>query len=175
VKKEILVDASSLILLHSAGMLADVCLCYDVLVPSSVYEEITVANKPGAEHFQDLRLHNSFQVLSHPVELEAVEEVLKKELLQMGKGERHVLAQFLGGRGSFPVVDDRQAARFCVRHEIPFINALLVPKILYWAFVISEKESGKYLSLIEKRGWYSSSVLKRAKKFSARDLQQFFP
>lgn len=174
-KVEILIDSSSLILTNSAGMLPDVTRCYDLLIPSSVYQEITVDEKPGAKYFRALREDRVVQVLTCPNEPYTVNERQKAELLKMGRGERELLIHALAGCGSFTVVDDLLAARFCVRHDIPFINALLLPKILHWAAEISRQKSRNYLSILEKRGRYSGSVIKRAAMFAAMDLQQFFP
>jgi len=174
-KVEILIDSASLILTYSAGLLPDVTRCYDLLIPSSVYEEITVKDKPGAAHFQELRVRRAFQVLVYPADSPKMIENQKTDLLKMGRGERDLLILYLAGCGSFPVVDDLQAVRFCVRHDIPFINALLLPKILHWAAVISAEEACTYLSNIERRGHYSGSVLERARTFKALDLRQFFP
>ena len=174
-KVSILIDSSSLMLTYSAGLLSDVIRWYEVLIPTSVYEEITVPDKPGAEYFQDLKKEGNLQILNSPAGLHLVKEEYKAELLKMGQGERDIMIHVLTGRGSFAVVDDLLAARFCVKCDIPFINALLLPKILHLAGVISLDEFRSSLSNLENRGRYSNGILARAKSFTAIDLEQFFP
>lgn len=98
----------------------------------------------------------------------------RAELGKMGKGESELLANFLSGAGSFVVVDDLRAVTFYVRHEIPFINALLIPWILMFADVLSVESATEYFSLIRQRGRYAATILKRAESFQHEDLERFF-
>ncbi|WP_136808775.1 hypothetical protein [Desulfosediminicola flagellatus] len=172
-KNDVLPDSSSLILLQSAGILELVCHYYTLLLVPSVFEEITEAEKPGANFFVYLQKKNLLHLLTGSDISNT--PMQRAELGKMGKGESELLANFLSGAGSFVVVDDLRAAKFCVRHEIPFINALLIPRILMFADVLSGESADEYFSLIQQRGRYSVSILKRAESFQHEDLERFFP
>lgn len=171
--KRVLLDSSSLILLQKADLLSvfsEFCRLY--LTPA-VYEEVTVAGKTGVEMFENLCQGGLLHVL--PLPETKTDLHVTVELEKMGRGELQTLLHAITGDYDCIVVDDRQAAKFCYKWNIPFINGLLVPKILFWAGHISGEESHRYFGDIERRGHYSKTIILRAKQLSQDELQQFIP
>jgi hypothetical protein len=70
------------------------------------------------------------------------------------------------------LVDDGRAARFCKAHQIPFINALLVPKIFWYSGFMGQTDCLKKTACLCDLGRYSKKVLKIARQFS-RDVHYF--
>lgn len=172
-QKDVLPDSSSLILLQFSGIVEITCCHYNVLVTPSVYQEIAEVDKPGAAHFTTLHDQQIFEVIKEPDDY--LPASLHNVLQKMGNGERQVLAHILAGCGDFVVVDDLQAVKFCVRHKIPFINSLLIPRILLFAGLISTERADESYSLIKERGRYSNAIIQRAGDFQESDLIYFFP
>ncbi|MBN2159942.1 MAG: hypothetical protein JW807_11150 [Spirochaetes bacterium] len=78
-------------------------------------------------------------------------------------GERDTIRLFRAGIGEIIILDDWKGASYCKNNAIPYINALLVPRILLLAGIISKSESEESMSRIVENGWYSQWVIDYAR------------
>ena len=62
---------------------------------------------------------------------------------------------------------------FALIKEIPFINALLVPKILLFNKKVKIQTSKQYFDKIRDLGRYSKKVIKIVKDLDEKDLKNF--
>jgi predicted nucleic acid-binding protein len=137
--KSVLVDASSAILLYKSGIFKRLLAIYHVLIATSVHEEITRKGYPGAEVFEACVRDNNCRVLKK-------EDYTKKgarlqlENLSLGRGEKDTISLYLEGAGDFIIIDDGRGAGYCKKQQIPYINALLFPRILYLCRAFTEKD-----------------------------------
>ncbi len=97
----------------------------------------------------------------------------------MDQGEKETIQLFCAAgfdfkkTGSFILVDDGRAARFCHARQIPFINALLIPKVFWYSGLMDENEHLKMTAILSNLGRYSEKVTGAAQKFSREDLNYF--
>ena len=124
--KAILVDSSSAILLYKSGWLNPTLNQFRLFTGQAASRELTVPGYPGAAHFQRLFEQGEIKVL--PVD--AAQTHRDDALETMGAGESGCIRHFLGGVGDFLLLDDGRAAAYCRARKIPYVNALLMPRIL---------------------------------------------
>lgn len=74
---------------------------------------------------------------------------------------------------AFVLVDDGRAARFCHAQQIPFINALLVPKIFWYSGFMDQKKYLKKTARLCELGRYSKRIMEMAGQFSRKELSYF--
>ncbi len=74
---------------------------------------------------------------------------------------------------AFVLVDDGKAARFCHDQQIPFINALLVPKIFWYSGFMDQKKYLKKTARLCELGRYSKRIMEMAGQFSRKELTYF--
>jgi len=167
-------DASSMILLCKAaldrealwGLLADL---YVLAVPAAVWVEITRFGYDGAAFFAE---HTDlFAIID---DLEAAEQYLLKEP-SLGIGERSALGLYLSKRAAFVVVDDRRAAQFCRKLQIPYVNALLLPRLLVLADLLDRPAGELLLERLTSVGRYSKEIIRFARQCLEADLLGFLP
>lgn len=92
----------------------------------------------------------------------------------MGPGETQTLALYYGApHRSFILTDDGRAARFCRKQGLPFINALLVPKVLYHSGKLDEQTCRECMASLAGLGWYSTRILDLAFQMNREDLDLF--
>ena len=156
--KKALLDASSAILLFKADLLSKLTDIYCVAVTQSVLHELTRENHCGADTFH----HYAAQKKIGVIDVGSGEFPCRKSLLpsrSLGRGEGDTIKCFAAGGWDFIITDDGRAARYCRRNNLPFINALLFPRLLYFCHGISLAESNHTLKAISSLGRYSSAVI----------------
>ena len=162
-KKRIIGDSSSLILLQKAKLLETVCRLYTVIVSASVFSELTSHSKEGGRELKrsltDVRTPSSHRL----------------EGMNMGAGERETLTLYLEGQGDFVLVDDKKAAAYSKKHSIPFINCLLVPRILWCSDHLNEAQCDTLMQKLYSQGYYSAEILARARSMTLSSLRPFMP
>lgn len=94
---------------------------------------------------------------------------------EMDAGERDTLCLFLDRKQGFILTDDGRAAAWCRDHDLPFINALLVPKILGFAGWIPLEDGMDRMELLCRMGRYSQKIKDLAFSFTQQDLALFIP
>jgi hypothetical protein len=158
--KTVLVDSSSAILLYKAELFQKLTEIYGVMLAEAVWDELACDGYPGAEEFKesDVML---FRVFTDDT--------------PFGKGEAATIAGYLQGFGDFVLIDDGAAAKYCKEKGIPFINALLLPKILYLSGIVDGTEYRKMAEHLTSLGRYSRKVIEYAACCGRSELEFFFP
>ena len=173
-KKAVLIDASSAILLFKANWMDPLLDHYRVVTGLTVYREMTVPDHPGAAAFarwqqeQRLTLHTRRGGTASP-------PGSSKELDRLDPGERECIDLYSENAGKFIIVDDGPAAAFCRRRTIPYINALLVPRLLAPRPVRDRTELRNAVLAIHAEGRYASWVLDYALNCPDEKLTFFLP
>ncbi len=169
--KKALLDTSSAILLYKTGMLEHLLSTYTIFITESVFDEFARKGYPGYEFITRVREQNDIRVLDILPNIKLGEKRIKS----LGQGEHDTVQHYQAGIGDFIITDDRKAALFCRQQNIPFINALLFPRILYFTGIIVESDCQKNFSRLLQCGRYSADIIDFAQKSSAADLQFFLP
>ncbi|MDJ0666811.1 MAG: hypothetical protein QNJ61_06025 [Desulfobacterales bacterium] len=169
--KSILIDASSAILLYKSGWLETTVAHYHLRTGSAAYRELAVPGYPGADSFQRITAQGRLEVL--PTSANLAED---HNLASLGAGERECIQHFLAGAGHFILMDDGRGAAYCRDHGIPYVNALLMPRIL----VRADPEIGRLnvpraMAQIFRLGRYAPWILDFARHCSDEALAPFRP
>ncbi len=165
-----MIDSSSAILLYRADLLTAMArACHLVMVPA-VYAEITVGGRSGAA---TVREACSSGLISLVETGDTVNE--DASLSALGVGERKTLMAFGRENAHFIIIDDRKGARACQARDIPYINALLCPKILHCTGHIDTQTFQRAFQRIQSIGRYSSAIIDYAMNCTSEMLGQFCP
>ncbi len=171
-------DSSSAILLERSGLFDQLLAHTNVVMATAVYTEITKPGYPGEDRFKTNYHNKQFRIapsIKSGIE-PSIESFLIKEnsdLKRWGKGERETIYLYLRNKDGVVLIDDGKAARWCFKHEVPFINALLVPKLFWYSGLLSENE---YISKTDELctiGRYSNKVKTIAWECTMEDLSYF--
>lgn len=171
--KEILLDASSAILLAKAGFHDKMATSYVVCMSASVFAEITSRGLGGSAAYKTLRREKQLVVL--PVPTPSSWRVADASLQRLDRGERDTLLLYREGRGDFVVTDDGAAARFCLRIGIPFVNSLLLLRLLHYSGRIGGSSYEKGFQSLLALGRYSEKVKAYARSCPDSALLFFLP
>lgn len=147
---------------------------YLVVMAESVYREVTRNGYPGAGIFKSLRFNTKILAVKSVSDKDRVYETLFQNFT-LGQGEKDTLVLFLKGNGRFVIIDDGKGARFCRKQQIPYINALLIPKILCFCNRLSPEEQQLKFKLLVKLGRYSNPVVHYAENCPRHELDRFMP
>jgi len=170
-EKTALVDASSAILLHRAGLFATVTATYRVVMAESVYAEVTAPGHYGASTFGRFYREGRFAMVNPP-DPPAPDERLPGGL---HAGERDTLLLYHCGCGDFIVIDDGKAAAHCRDTGIPYLNALLMPRVLHLSGCLSAETGAKAAEAITAAGRYADWVVCYAREAADEVLTPFLP
>lgn len=159
----IIADSSSIILLQKSALLENVMRGYRMAVALQVYHELVGGGKKGSEELRRL-------LCKH------IEVPVKEPFIHgMGLGECAVITLFYEGIGDFVVIDDKKGAQYCRQHAIPFVNSLLLCRVMYLAGSVKEETYRKTTKALMERGYYSDRIVATAASMSEEELQRFFP
>lgn len=168
--KTTIVDASSAILLAKAHLFRRLTETYRVMMAEAVYREIGRNGYPGARRFAEARRKGAIRVLAACNDgLPGPESVLT------GSGERETIRLFSQGKGNFVVIDDRKGAAFCRDAGIPYINALLFPRILMLSGNLPDSEYRRLTECLLRCGRYSEKIVAAAAGATRERLGRFLP
>lgn len=151
--KNVIIDSSSAILLFRCNIFLhflDYCI---PVIPESVLREITLKGYSGADFFTELAGKGIIKVCKP--EPEQVSKIKKR----MHSGESEAISLFYEGKGDFVIIDDGKGGVFCRDNSIPYINALLTVKILFFKQLVSEQEYYSAWNWLVSNGRYSRYVL----------------
>lgn len=172
-KKKVLMDASSAIILAKAGLSSKACAVYHVIMPPSVFSEVADNDKPGAAEYREFASQGKIEIC----DLRSGDKgqpLISDEKPSFGAGEADLLKLYWAGAGDFLIVYDGAAARYCLREKIPFINALLFPRVLE-ADRVNPAESQRLQQEILKHGHYAEDVIEFTHCCPAKELAFFLP
>ena len=168
------IDASSAILLYKAGLFIQCTRYFSMIMEEEVYKEVRVPDHPGADFF--LSMIQKKYVKVGRVDPGQGQIPLPENL---DPGERQTLMLYFQNVHPddplFIIMDDAKGAKFCMTRKVPFINALLVPKILWFAELLDETIYLEKTDTIIQTGRYSRVVIEKAKGLSRTDLDMFIP
>lgn len=167
--KTAVVDASSAILLFKAGLFDRLIRTYAVTFPETVWTELTAEGYPGAAEFRRAVRLRRAAVRSAPG------DPLPPEAAALHAGEREAVGLFLSGVGDFLVLDDRRGALACRALSIPFINALLFPRVLWLSGRMAESGFRRATARVSAAGRYGPEVLAIAQNLGKTELSPFLP
>lgn len=171
--KSILIDSSSAILLHKSGWLDATWAKFHLKTGRAVFRELTIPGYPGADRFQRLVAAGEMEVL--PL-IDTPPGSGDAALNEMGPGERECITLFLAGSGQFILLDDGRGARYCRDHRIPYVNALLIPRILALADpTIGVQAVADAMAQISHLGRYATWVRDYARNCEDTTLAPFLP
>ena len=158
-KDAVLVDASSAILLFKADLFGVLADSFRVVLADSVYNEMIQCGYPGESYFRSCSENRRFIIIEPFGRIGRETQVFLDKNSGLDPGERDTLALFAANLARFIIIDDAQAAKFCLKNAIPFINALLVPKVLKLSNYIDEKTCQDYVTRLQELGRYSAAVI----------------
>ena len=169
------IDASSAILLYKTELFVLCSQHFSLIMETHVYKEVGVPDHPGEKFFESMIQNYRVQVCGfdpdHLIDISLPEN--------LDLGERQTLGLYFlnknSDQSSFIIIDDAKAAKFCFRHNVPFINALLVPKVLWFAGILDENDYIDRTARVIEAGRYSRTIIEKAKALSPSDLALFIP
>ena len=170
-KKAVLIDASSAILLFKTAWMDPLLNRYRVGTGPTVYREMTVPDHPGAEAFARWRQEGRLVLYTRNGPTAEPPAVLGR----LDAGERECIDLYWQGAGKFIMVDDGPAAAFCRRAAIPYVNALLVPRLLTPRPVPDRTGLKNAVMAVYAEGRYAAWVLEYALTCPDDDLAFFLP
>lgn len=170
--KNVLVDSSSIIILYKSGLLGKVNTYYNIYMTDSVFNELTQSNCAGSAEVKQFKIEKTIQIVSSSLMTIPVEDK-QKTLASLDKGEYDTIVAYLNGVGDFIILDDGKGAVYCKNNDIPYINALLVPRILLIASIISKEEFKIMTHKVVEFGRYSEKIIEYARLCTNGRLEYF--
>ncbi|TFH41875.1 MAG: hypothetical protein E4G96_04630 [Chrysiogenales bacterium] len=167
-RRTALVDSSSAIILFKACLFEYTAEYFRIVIPASVFEELTVGGRSGSEEFARYRADGSIQVRDTDPLL-----TVEGDMGGLDTGERDTILLYEAGSGEVILLDDGKGAAICRRRRIPHINALLVPRIFRRAGTINVEECERQMATIMIHGRYSDWVVDYARSCPDDDLADF--
>jgi len=168
--KSLVIDSSSAILLFKSGLFDIIIKNYHVFMTDAVYSELIVSGHSGWDKFISINRRKLIRVINDDMHNGILGD---DELLKMGIGERSTISLYFVVRADFILIDDGRGTKYCKKNEIPFLNALLMVKILYFLNYINEIKYRAAFQLLKKIGRYSVSVINYAETCSEEDASFF--
>jgi len=162
------------ILLFKTGLFDRLLDTYNIRMTESVHKEVTRHGYPGAVSFKK-HLHARRYTVIHPDRQAAKDRWESVWALTYGRGETDTIIAYYECLGDFIVIDDGRGSGYCKRHCIPYINALLFPRILYLARLMSESGYRKKTAAIICKGRYAAKIIAYAETALRQDMAQFLP
>ncbi|MEZ4529362.1 MAG: hypothetical protein R2941_25920 [Desulfobacterales bacterium] len=161
--KTVLADASSLILLFRVGLFPALISFFRTVLAESVYGEVTVKGYPGAELFEKACADGHLLVRSTGLDsaVRFPELLMPSQAVKHGEGD--TIRLWLAGEGDFLLMDDYKGAVFCRNHGIPYISAILFPRILRLTGHFSPDECAEKTDQIVRNGRYSKKIIAYAR------------
>jgi hypothetical protein len=165
-----LIDASSAILLYKANLFQEMSRTYDLCMVPTVFKEITVEGRIGADAFHIAKKMGNIQLIT-PGETDRWDPLFPS----LHPGETETLMAYDDGKTDFIIIDDGRGARTCRFKKIPYINALLCPYILYLSGAIDNASYSAAFDRLLQIGRYGQSVVNYARKSTREGLARFMP
>jgi hypothetical protein len=143
---------------------------FRMCVTPSVYEELTQRKRPGSRTIALYRLEGRIIVVTP-------QNAANNRRLPPGlhRGERDTLLCYLDGAADFIIIDDGRGAGYCRREAVPYVNALLCPRLLAAAGRLTPAEARSAMARIADLGRYSQWVKRYAATCSDSALASFLP
>jgi hypothetical protein len=170
--KDVVIDSSSVILLFKAGLLNEIVTYYRICMAESVYDELTMDDHAGSKDVQALLQQNRISIIPFSIDNISNDDP-RGALLSLDRGECDTIHLYLQGQGEFVILDDGKGASYCRNNGIPYINALLVPRIIYFSGNLSAGACDDYMNRIIGFGRYSKKIIEFARVCSGEQMSRF--
>ncbi|MDJ0621856.1 MAG: hypothetical protein QNJ17_02755 [Desulfocapsaceae bacterium] len=161
--RKVIADSSSIILLQKVDLFDVFCDQYNLVITEDVFAELTSNGKKGSAYLRKVLRDWVRQPLPESIDH------------SMGQGEASSIALFLEGGGDFVLLDDKKGANYCRNKSIPFINSLLVSRLLYISGAIDAAAYDRTTMQLTKQGYYSEKIINRAENINKNELSRFLP
>ncbi len=171
--KRVLIDSSSAILLQKTGLFSLLLNLYRSIITESVFVELTSNTYPSSKTFKNYCDHERLHV--QPLNIKNQEKHQISAISSLNIGERDTILQYIEGTGDFIILDDGKAAKYCSKNNLPFISAILFPKILQLTGELTKADSDQKCKDIIEIGRYSQKIIELAGDLSKRELERFLP
>jgi hypothetical protein len=171
-RKPALLDASSAIILYKCGLHDHLVNFYRVIITESVFLELTREDRDGSIQFERDRRESRMHVIINTGSDEEC-QLKFQAVTGLGAGERDTIMLYLRGIGDMIIIDDGKGAAYCKKNTIPYINALLVPRILYFGGRINKDYREQCMNNIIACGRYSHTIIEYARLCCDDDLNRF--
>ena len=177
-RKILAIDASSAILLYKAAaepLFLWQCLAaaYQVRMASAAFREVARPGYDGSSFFRE-EGGRLFTVVSAAIPGRDSSTGIA-DLSGIGPGEAMTLSLLLAGRVAFIAVDDKKAALICRRNRLPYVNALLMPRLLAISGLVSATFFEELFEGIRNVGRYSGAIVDFARNCPEEHLRPFLP
>lgn len=146
---------------------------YCIVMSDSVFDEITRKRLPGSDEYRKLLLKKQLKVF--PVSSPPSRSAADNSLQRLDRGERDTLFLYQEGYGDFVITDDGAAARFCLSNKVPFVNSLLLLRILHHSGTIDDSSYETGFKSLLAQGRYSEKVKEYSRSCPDSELLFFFP
>ncbi len=137
-----------------------------------MYDELSAKGHDGSGRFVELCESGTIAVAENAAQSLSARHA---GLQGLGRGEAESLELKLRGTGDFVVVDDRKAARACVKLGIPYINALLCLRILYECSLMAKPDYDRGFDELVAIGRYSEAIVAFARECPRESISFFYP
>jgi len=171
-KKSVALDSSSAILLYKCSLMDNLLKSYHIIIPQSVYHELTDNQHPGSNTFENFVKDKRLYIQENSSE-HAIHSDYHQNTTKLGPGERDAIFLLLQDKADFIIVDDGKAASFLRDYNHPYICALLLPKIFYFSGILDKKTSLEYMEQLTETGRYSEIIIHTACRLTRNDLEDF--
>jgi hypothetical protein len=168
--KQILIDASSAILLHKTELFGTMTTAYALGMVPSVLMEVTHPERPGCDEFRRYQRLQQLTIVRFDRD-----DKMDQALSAMGRGERDTIIAGRAHKSSFIVLDDRKGARYCRLHTIPYTNALLCARLLYLGGIIAHDAYTRGFNQLLAIGRYTSAIVDFAMNATCDSVRRFLP
>ncbi len=173
-RADALVDASSAILLFKAGLIEFLVDAYRVVMAASVFSEVSRPGYPGARDFMRLKTHRRIRIENPDTGGGPAPDPPWRDAA-LHAGERDTLRLYAKGRGRFVLIDDGRGAAICRDNGIPYINALLFPRLLMFSGRLDAGACLRATDTIRDQGRYSRQILHFVDTCTPAELDFFLP
>ena len=173
-QKRAIIDASSAIILFKTGLFERLVKTYRVLMTTTVLSEVTRSGYPGAAFFREVARRPAVTIV--PFGRHAARRLWKDQRFYLlDPGERDTIGCLKDGRADFIIIDDGRGSSFCRNNDLPFINALLFPRVLLLSGRLSAMACDDKTAQIIQCGRYSPKIIASAVSMGSRELRPFLP
>jgi len=160
-RNPVLMDASSAIILFKCLFFELVAEYFRLIMAESAYLEVTPEGCDGADMFCRYRMEESIKIQGLPGTIQHPGRQFQP-VKGLGAGERDTILLYQAGIGDLVLLDDGKGALYCRNNDIPFVNSLLVPRVLHLGGLIDIEERDRAMKRIMAYGRYSYKIIEYA-------------
>lgn len=162
-KKLIVSDASTLILLEKILLLDKLSNNFNLVIPREIYDEVVIKGKEmkSADAYAiEEKINNNLIKIIKVKDKEKLNQII--EDFGLAKGETEAIVLFLQEKANALAIDDHKAINVCKIYKIPFITALTFIITAFDKKWIKEKEARKMINELGIYGRYKDELIQTA-------------